>query len=204
MVTCEDADAPIACVDDATPEVPQDASDESGASSIVADANSQMNTWRDEIVASVPSLRRFAAVLVPRRPHDQEELVQDTILRALDNLASNPPVKNTRAWLMSIMHNLNVNNVRKSIFRNRVKGLLALAMERVSPPVQDSNLELRELRNALMHLPPAQREVLVLVCVEGLKYQEVAGIMNIPVGTVMSRLARARQSLREKSDEVIS
>jgi len=156
--------------------------------------------WRNEIVDSVPSLRRFAAVLVPRRSHDQEELVQDTILRALNSLGTNPPVKNTRAWLMSIMHNLNVNNVRKAVFRNRVKSLLAIAMERVSPPEQENNLELRELRNALMQLPELQREVILLVCVEGLKYQETAGILNVPVGTVMSRLARARQSLREMTN----
>lgn len=160
----------------------------------------KVTQWRDEIVESVPSLRRFAAVLIPRRSHDQEELVQDTILRALNSLGTSPPTKNTRAWLMSIMHNLNVNNIRKSVFRNRVKSLLAVAMERISPPEQENNLELRELRNALMKIPEVQREVILLVCVEGLKYQETAGILNVPVGTVMSRLARARQSLREMTN----
>ncbi len=164
--------------------------------------DAQISLWRDEIVAAIPSLRRFAAVLVSRRPHDQEELVQDTILHGLGNLSTNPPVKNTRAWLMSIMHNLNVNNVRKAAFRNRVRSLLEFAADRVVTPTQHSNLELQELRTALVKLPSDQREVIMLVCVEGLKYQEVSSILGIPIGTVMSRLARARESLRRMTDTV--
>jgi RNA polymerase sigma-70 factor, ECF subfamily len=164
--------------------------------------DAQISLWRDEIVAAIPSLRRFAAVLVSRRPHDQEELVQDTILHGLGNLSTNPPVKNTRAWLMSIMHNLNVNNVRKAAFRNRVRSLLEFAADRVVTPTQHSNLELQELRSALVKLPSDQREVIMLVCVEGLKYQEVSTVLGIPIGTVMSRLARARESLRRMTDTV--
>jgi RNA polymerase sigma-70 factor (ECF subfamily) len=105
-----------------------------------------------------------------------------------------------RRWLFTIMHNLHVNAVRRSI-RRGVEATLDDAGDRlVQIPSQIDAIAVRDLGRALQALPTEQVEVLVLVALEGMAYREVAQVLDIPLGTVMSRLSRARQALRRYLD----
>jgi RNA polymerase sigma-70 factor (ECF subfamily) len=150
----------------------------------------------DEIVrliaAEIPRLRRYARSLL----HDQDradDLVQDTLLRGLDKVRLFRS-GDVRAWLFTIMHNQYVNSVRGSVKRGET-----IVVEKVhiaSPASQLPNLELRELESAVARLTVEQRTTLLLVTLEGMKYEEAAKICDVPVGTVRSRLNRAREELR--------
>lgn len=127
------------------------------------------------------------------RAHD---LVQDTCTAALDNARRFKPGTNLRAWLFTIMHNRHVSHIRRE---SRAGPHLPLADESArlaQPSTQVWRLEFRDLVAALDQLDEQFREVLILVTVEGLSYQDVADILDIPVGTVTSRLSRARSMLR--------
>ena len=158
----------------------------------------------DEIVrlieAEIPRLRRYARALL--RDQDRaDDLVQDTLLRGLDKIRLFRS-GDVRAWLFTIMHNQYVNTVRRS-----VKGREVIVVEKVtpaSPAPQLPKLELRELENAIARLSAEQRETLLLVTLEGLKYEEVAQICDVPIGTVRSRLNRAREELRRMMEGTIA
>ena len=147
---------------------------------------------RDAIVAEIPRLRRYARALAGDAVR-ADDLVQDTLERALSRFALWRP-GNLRAWLFSIMHNVFVNQV-KAFQPISFPGDEALP----DPPVratQADALELRDLSRALLRLPLEQREILLLVGLEGLSYAETAKVLGLPVGTVMSRLSRGRERLR--------
>jgi RNA polymerase sigma-70 factor (ECF subfamily) len=147
------------------------------------------------VVACIPSLRRYARALVGN-PQRADDLVQDTLERALSRLHLWRGQGDMRAWVFSIMHNLNANVVRRL---QRGPAFVALAgdyHESSSTAAADAPIELREIERALHALPEKQREVLVLIAVEELSYREVAEVLKIPPGTVMSRLSRARDALR--------
>ena len=105
------------------------------------------------------------------------------------------PGTNLRAWLFTIMHNQHVNNVRHSA-REGITVDLADAATLTAEPVATTRLELRDLERALDKLPVEQREVILLVGLEGMAYEEVAEVLGVPVGTVRSRLSRGRDALR--------
>ena len=109
-----------------------------------------------------------------------------------------------RRWLFTIMHNLHVNAVRRSIRRGTETNIDDVEDRLVQAPTQTDSVMVRDLTVAMRELPSEQVEVLVLVALEGLAYREVAQILDIPLGTVMSRLSRARQSLRRMIDGVES
>lgn len=145
-----------------------------------------------DLLAEIPRLRRYARALTGDRAR-ADDLVQDTLERALDRWRLWRP-GNLRAWLMTIMHNLFVNEVRMAAaveYRDD-----ADLPEHSTRPSQSDGLELRDLERTLQTLPAEQREVLLLVGLEELAYEEVARIVGVPVGTVMSRLSRARVRLR--------
>jgi RNA polymerase sigma-70 factor (ECF subfamily) len=146
------------------------------------------------IVEHIPRLRRYARSLVGDR-YVAEDLVQDTLERAWNKFSLWRPGSDLRAWLFTIMHNVFVNEARRR--RYEIEQL----MEDVPPvPVratQSEQLELRDVDRALRSLPVDQREVLLLVAVEQLTYEEVSKALKIPIGTVMSRLSRARERLRQ-------
>lgn len=152
---------------------------------------------RQQIIATIPSLRRYARALVGMSSVQRaDDLVQDTLERALSRLHLWRGEGDMRTWVFAIMHNLNANVVRRL---NRGPTFVPLPNEELpaqstAPP--DIAIELRELDAALQRLPQKQREVLILVTVEELSYREVANVLGIPIGTVMSRLARARDQLR--------
>jgi RNA polymerase sigma-70 factor (ECF subfamily) len=146
----------------------------------------------------IPALRRYAWALLRNRS-DADDLVQSTLLRALDRLATRTADGDMRPWLFTIMHNLHVSRWRSLRFRatvvlNDQEADLAVA------PSQHATAELREAFEALDKLPDDQRQVLLLVAVEGFEYAEAAAILGVPVGTVMSRLSRARDRLRDNSE----
>lgn len=148
------------------------------------------------IVACIPSLRRYARGLVGDRDR-ADDLVQDTLERAWSSFSMWQKRSNIRAWMFGIMHNRFIDDLRAQ--NSRLEDYAGDDLPEVSQrPLQADVLELRDLNNILQRLPTSHREVLLLVGVEELRYEEVATVLGVPVGTVMSRLSRARASLREE------
>ncbi|MEW5769586.1 MAG: sigma-70 family RNA polymerase sigma factor [Pseudomonadota bacterium] len=143
------------------------------------------------ILPFIPQLRRYARALVGSEPA-ADDLVQDTLERALNKFHLWQPGSNLRAWLFSVMHNVHVNQVRGT----PAWAPLDEDLEIPVGPRQEDGLHLRDLGNALLALPLEQREVLLLVGLEGMRYEEVALALGVPMGTVMSRLSRGRERLR--------
>jgi RNA polymerase sigma-70 factor, ECF subfamily len=149
---------------------------------------------RDELVAVLPRLRRYARVLTGDRTR-ADDLVQDAVERALARESTFHAGANLRAWLFSLMHNLFIDGTRQREaidWSADTSELPEMAAVRQSDPA-----EMRDIQSALVKLPQEQREVLLLVAVEGLRYREAADVLAVPVGTVMSRLARAREKMQE-------
>ncbi len=146
----------------------------------------------ERIVEFIPRLRRYARALVGDRAR-ADDLVQDTIERAWNKFHLWRPGSDLRAWLFTVMHNVHINQIRAS--RDFVE-LDDEAAEMAVAGAQGASLEIRDLERALVLLPVEQREVLLLVGLEDLSYAEVAEVLGIPIGTVMSRLSRAREKVR--------
>ena len=157
----------------------------------------------EAVLREVPRLRRYAVALLSDRSR-ADDLVQDTLERALSRLNLWQSGTDMRRWLFTIMHNLHVNAVRRSIRRGTETNIDDVEDRLVQAPSQTDSVMVRDLTVAMRELPSEQVEVLVLVALEGLAYREVAQILDIPLGTVMSRLSRARQSLRRMIDGVES
>jgi RNA polymerase sigma-70 factor, ECF subfamily len=158
-----------------------------------------MSEFHRLIEQQIPRLRRYARALTRNRDR-ADDLVQDTLSRALDKQHLWQPGTNLGAWLFTIMHNQNVNNVRRG-----VREFAAVEIDRVAttlPATTDpsASRKMIELDRALARLPLGQRQVILLVGLEGMSYEDTAGILNIPVGTVRSRLSRGRDTLRELLD----
>jgi RNA polymerase sigma-70 factor (ECF subfamily) len=150
------------------------------------------------IAAELPRLRRYARALVGDRAA-ADDLLQDTLERAWSHAHQWRAGSDLRAWLFGIMHNLRVDQLRRP-------GLIAAAfddeaLEVPTRATQTDRMELQDLAAALTRLPEEQREVLLLVALEEMRYQDVARTLDIPIGTVMSRLSRARERLRAIIDE---
>lgn len=146
-----------------------------------------------EVVALIPHLRRYALALLGNRAA-ADDLVQDCLERAWSRLAQRRETGSLRGWLFTIMHNLFVNDLARRRARPAEVELEA------EPPVdggQENRVEISDLARAILRLPPPQRSVLVLVAIEEMSYEEVARLLDVPVGTVMSRLHRARERLAE-------
>ncbi|MFC5301487.1 RNA polymerase sigma factor [Azospira restricta] len=152
----------------------------------------------DDLAAHLPRLRRYARALTGDR-HRADDLVQDTLERALTRSSLWRRGSKLDAWLLTIMHNLFVNQVRTQA-RQATEALDALPVEPAQRAMQADALEVRDLDAALAALPVEQRAVLLLVTLDERSYEETARILDIPVGTVMSRLSRARERLRQLLD----
>jgi len=149
----------------------------------------------NRIELEIPRLRRYARALT-RDPSAADDLVQDCLARALAKSHLWQEGTDLRAWLFTILHNQYVNTVRRSVREGTVVEVSDTEPTLVAPAVQTKRLELRDLERALSKLPGEQRQVLLLVGMEGLRYEEVAEILSVPVGTVRSRLSRGRDALR--------
>ncbi|MDW5415776.1 sigma-70 family RNA polymerase sigma factor [Iodobacter sp. CM08] len=146
-----------------------------------------------ELLNMLPRLRRYARALV-RHKEEADDLVQDTLERAWLKSSLWRGVADMRGWLFSIMHNLHADGVR----RPRIH---TVELDDNTPEIpiaarQGEQLAMRDLQAALNQLPDEQREVLLLVALEEMAYAEIAKTLNIPIGTVMSRLSRGRERLR--------
>ena len=150
---------------------------------------------RDQLIAVIPRLRRYARLLSGDAAR-ADDLVQDVLARACEKWHLYRPGSDLRAWLFSIMHNLNVNQWRD---RAGESSIAAPAGEASVDPVPGIDTML-DLQNALRQLSIEHREVLALICVENLSYAAAADVLQVPVGTIMSRLSRARAQLRERLD----
>ncbi len=145
------------------------------------------------IVTHIPRLRRYARALLGDR-YAADDLVQDTLERAWTKLHLWREGSDLRAWLFAIMHNVFVNQLRsrRPVTEPIVDDLPAV-------PVtgrQAEMLELLDVERALHRLPAEQREVLLLIALEQMSYEEVSRALDIPIGTVMSRLSRGRERMR--------
>ncbi len=146
-------------------------------------------------IQHLPRLRRYARALTGDRAR-ADDLVQDTLERALIKFHLWRPGSDLRAWLFTIMHNLHVNNLRRQANfpadeldedHSRSVGDAARG---------DDVFEIRDLQAMLLRLPEEQRQVLLMVGLEQMTYEEAAGVLGVPIGTVMSRLSRGRERLR--------
>jgi len=147
----------------------------------------------------IPRLRRYARALT-RDAARADDLVQSCLVRAIAKEHLWQPGTDLRAWLFTILHNQNVNEVRRSVREG-----VAVAVDDVAPgltlaPNAGASLQLRDLERAIGLLPEEQRQVILLVGLEGMRYEEVAVVLDIPIGTVRSRLSRGREMLRKLMD----
>jgi RNA polymerase sigma-70 factor (ECF subfamily) len=145
------------------------------------------------VAEQIPRLRRYARALVGD-PGAADDLVQDTLERALSRLRMWRDGSDLRAWLFTIMHNIHVNQVRARA-RHPHESLDVEQAEALRAAEPDWD-ELRDVGGALAQLPVEQRAVLLLVGLEQFTYEETASVLDLPVGTVMSRLSRGRERLR--------
>jgi RNA polymerase sigma factor, sigma-70 family len=149
-----------------------------------------------DVIGQLASLRRYARSLV-RNAVDAEDLVHDALVRAYERRSTYKSGMGLRRWLLAIVHNTHIDRVRSAVARGRRDETIALEVDEAYPAQQELNVRLAQVRRAFLTLPEEQREALHLVAVEDLSYQEAADILGIPVGTLMSRVSRARATLRE-------
>ncbi len=146
----------------------------------------------ERLVELIPRLRRYARALVGDRA-TADDLVQDTLERAWAKLHLYRRGTDLRAWLFTVMHNVHVNRVRSARPTDTLEEEMPELAQRAA---QGDALLVRDLDRAIACLPAEQRAVLLLVTLEEMSYDEVARTLSIPIGTVMSRLSRAREKLR--------
>lgn len=150
----------------------------------------------DQLVDHLPQLRGFARSLTGGDWHLADDLVQDAVASALRNRHQFAPGTNLKAWLLKILHNRFHSVVRRKHVTAEVTGADGLLDRRAVPATQEGGLELAAFKAAFARLSPARREALVLVGVHGLPYEQVAAVCGCEVGTVKSRVSRARAQLK--------
>ena len=155
--------------------------------------------FRSSIVGCLPQLRAFARVLTRNRER-ADDLVHDTLVRALAAEDKFQKGTNIKAWLLTILRNQHISDLRRrKVEVEPVDDLIDAALP--TPPGQVSSVEFGELRKALMKMSVQHREVLILVAAAGLSYEDTAEVCKCAVGTVKSRLNRARVELRRLLSE---
>jgi RNA polymerase sigma-70 factor (ECF subfamily) len=150
-----------------------------------------------QIEACVPALRRYAVGLLRSRD-EADDLVHDCLVRALDKIHTRRDEGEVRTWLFTILHNLFISQMRRRRSRPQPEALDEIHEAAHSQrPSQEDGLQWRDMLRDLERLPEEQRSVVLLVSVEDLSYAETAEVLGVPLGTVMSRLARGRERLRQ-------
>lgn len=157
-----------------------------------------LDTFHDLLLQTLPALKGFALLLTRNRQW-AEDLTQETSLRALTRAHQFQPGTNFKAWIFTIMRNQHLDQIRRrrreTQLTDDADALDALMSVR---PAQEDGLMLKELLNAVGDLNRGQRETLLLVAGNGLSYEEASKVCGCPVGTIRSRLARARQTLQDR------
>jgi len=158
-----------------------------------------MSEFHRLVEQQIPRLRRYARALTRNRER-ADDLVQDTLGRALAKERFWQPGTNLRAWLFTIMHNQNVNNVRRDLRESEAVDMeqIPAALSATTDPA--ASRKMFELERALDLLPLEQRQIILLVGLEGMSYEDTAAILSLPIGTVRSRLSRGRDALRTHLD----
>jgi RNA polymerase sigma-70 factor (ECF subfamily) len=155
----------------------------------------QDSALRDDLVAAIPNMRAFAISLCGNRDR-ADDLVQEALVKAWNHLDSFEVGTNLKAWLFTILRNAYFSELRKT--KREVADTDGLLAARVAVPAeQHAHLDLKDLSRALSQLPVDQREALILVGAEGFSYEDAANISGCAVGTVKSRVNRARAKLSE-------
>ncbi len=167
------------------------------------DLEAPMNDVDDQLRELLPRMRRFAVSLT-RDYSSADDLVQSTLEKALSAWSSKRPEGDLRAWLFSILYRQFLDAHRRSRRYSRMLELFTGGKEDHFEPSVERTVVAQTTLQAFERLNPEQRALLLWVSVEGLSYNEVAAILDVPVGTVMSRLSRARQALRLLSEGEIT
>ena len=149
----------------------------------------------EDMVAHLGPVRRYALVLTRDRDR-AEDLVQEALARAIEAVRTWRPGGDLRRWLLAIVHNVHVDRQRRRRLEATATEQAGWPADETVPASQPDRVDLGRTVAALMALPEEQREALVLVAFEGLTYKDAAGILGVPTGTLMSRLARGREALR--------
>jgi RNA polymerase sigma-70 factor, ECF subfamily len=150
----------------------------------------------DDLHTHITALRRYAYVLCRNRT-DADDLVQETLTKAIAGAHTFRSGGDLRAWLFGILHNTFLSHRRQYAQRARAATFLNPSADDLStPPRQEKQVEAHQTLRMLSRLTPDQQSALILIAVEGLSYEEAAGVLDVPVGTLMSRLARGREQLR--------
>jgi RNA polymerase sigma-70 factor, ECF subfamily len=152
-------------------------------------------TLYSQIEALIPRLRRYARAMV-HDPVAADDLVQDCLVRALGKIHLWEKGTDLRAWLFTILHNQHISLARQAARQRDIIELQKCKPDSAPSSDQMVRLELRDLKRAIARLPEEQRAVILLVGLEGMRYDEVASVVNLPVGTVRSRVSRGRETLR--------
>ncbi|MBV8334883.1 MAG: sigma-70 family RNA polymerase sigma factor [Alphaproteobacteria bacterium] len=153
------------------------------------------DTLHRDIETLLPRLKRYARQLT-RDPIAADDLVQDCLTRALGKIHLWDPGTDLRAWLFTILHNQHIGLARRDMRQRAHSQWLNSHSSCAAAPTQGVQIELRDLERALAKLPEEQRSVILLIGLEGMGYEEAAAAVNLPVGTVRSRVARGREALR--------
>lgn len=148
------------------------------------------------IAREIPHLRRYAAVLVGE-PHLVDDLVQDCLERALRKRHLWRRHGRLRSWLFRLLYRRHVDRGRRASRRREVTDEAAAELPVAQPARQEHAVQVRDIAAALRRIPEEQRAAIVLVGVEGLSYEEAAEVLDVPIGTLRSRLWRGREALRE-------
>lgn len=154
-----------------------------------------MSEFNALVEREIPRLRRYARALT-RSADRADDLVQETLLRAISKSHLWQTGTDIRAWLFTIMHNHYVNMVRRAMRDEATVDIEQMSSSLVAVTDPTSSSQLRELEESLGRLPGEQREVILLVGLEGMSYETAAKVLSVPVGTVRSRLSRGRDALR--------
>jgi len=159
----------------------------------MAESNDTASFRQEDLLACIPHLRAYARFLTGNRER-ADDLVQDALVRALTASHQFQAGTNLKAWVFTILRNLFYNEIRKN--RLKVQSIDDIPGEGpATPPTQDANLEFADFRRAFWQLGQSQREVLIMVGASGLSYEEAAAICDCAVGTIKSRVSRARREL---------
>jgi RNA polymerase sigma-70 factor (ECF subfamily) len=159
-----------------------------------------MNEFSRLVEEQIPRLRRYARALLRTIPWAADDLVQESLSRAVAKQHLWEPGTNLRAWLFTLMHNQHVNDVRRSVREGTSVDIDDMQNTMASPSDASASALLRDLDRGLTALPIEQRQAILLVGLEGMSYEEAAAILVVPIGTVRSRLSRGRDALRKLMD----
>lgn len=156
-----------------------------------------MGTQSYDLHVHIAGLRRYAIALAGN-PSDADDLVQETLRRAIVYAQKGGQIQSPRAFLFTVLHNVWASNQEKRQRHGDQVSVDDVASQLRTEGNQHTRAELNALLKALRELPHDQRQVVLLVCLEGFAYRETAETLGVPIGTVMSRLSRARKALVDK------